>query len=166
MSAKDSLMQASRTLGRLPKEATTATKDEQQLAERLRRARRAGQLSGEEEAELSAMSANDSLMQVKEGDNSGVSQPARAGKPADPFMQAMEEDNRGASQPGGAGKPADPSCRPFEFLEGCPKRAEQREQTAAALLRLLHQAPSRGVPPGHGSRQQRRFSACWSGKAS
>ena len=57
----DPLMQAIRTLGRLPKETRTATKDERQLALKLRRARRAGKLSGEEEAEPAAMSANDSL---------------------------------------------------------------------------------------------------------
>ena len=55
----DTLMQAIRTLGRLPKETRKAPKDERQLAEKLRRARRAGQLSGEEEAELAAMSANE-----------------------------------------------------------------------------------------------------------
>ena len=56
----DPLMQAIRTLGRLPEETRKATKDERQLAEELHRARRAGKLSGEEEAELAAMSANDS----------------------------------------------------------------------------------------------------------
>ena len=65
MSAKDSVMQAIRTLGRLPKETRTATKDERQLALGLRRARQASKQSGEEEAELAAMSANeDSLMQA------------------------------------------------------------------------------------------------------
>ena len=66
----DSLMQAIRTLGRLPKSTRTATEEERHLAEKLRKARRQGKLSGEEEAELAAMaelpamSANDSLMQA------------------------------------------------------------------------------------------------------
>ena len=67
MSANDSLMQAIRSLGRLPKETRKATKDERQLAEKLRRARRAGKLSVEEEAELAAMSANE-LRTLEEAD--------------------------------------------------------------------------------------------------
>ena len=55
----DSLMQAIRTLGRLPKETKTATQDERHLAERLRWARKRGKMSGEEEAELAAMNANE-----------------------------------------------------------------------------------------------------------
>ena len=55
----DSLMQAVRSLGRLPKETRTATPHERELAEKLRRARRAGKLSGEEEAEVAAMSVKE-----------------------------------------------------------------------------------------------------------
>ena len=63
MSANDSLMQAIRTLGRLPKETTFAYKHERRLAGRLRYARRTGKLSNGQEAELAAMSANVSVMQ-------------------------------------------------------------------------------------------------------
>ena len=59
MSGNDSLMEDIRTLGRLPKESRQAPKDEQQLAERLRRAKGAGKLSVEEESELAVMSANE-----------------------------------------------------------------------------------------------------------
>ena len=58
-SPADPLMQAIRTHGRLPKRIRTDTKDERLLAENLRRARRAGKLSGEKKAELAAMSANE-----------------------------------------------------------------------------------------------------------
>ena len=79
----DSLMQAIRTLGRLPNDTRTTTKYERQLAEKLRRARGAGKLSGEEEAELAAMSANE-LGTLEEAD-------APPG-PMDPF--ADEAANR------------------------------------------------------------------------
>ena len=59
-SGQPSLMQAIRSLGRLPKETDRATVAERRLAFRLRRARKQGQVSGEEEAELAAMSANHS----------------------------------------------------------------------------------------------------------
>ena len=55
---RESLLTPSCRPFELPKKTRTATKDERQLAENLRRARRAGKLSGEEEAELAAMSAN------------------------------------------------------------------------------------------------------------
>ena len=51
-SANESLMQAIRTLGRLPSETRAATKYQKQLAVKLRKARQAGQLGAEEEAEL------------------------------------------------------------------------------------------------------------------
>ena len=63
-------MQAIQTLGRLPKETRKATKDERQLADKLRRARRAGKLSGEEEAELAAMSTNDSELAAMSANDS------------------------------------------------------------------------------------------------
>ena len=55
----DALMQAIGTLGRLPKETKTATKEEQRLAMKLRDAKRAGNLSDEHKAELAAMSAKE-----------------------------------------------------------------------------------------------------------
>ena len=55
-------MQAIRTLGRLPKENRKGPKEEQQLAEKLRKARRAGKLSREEEEELrGALAAADGV---------------------------------------------------------------------------------------------------------
>ena len=74
----DPLMQAIRTLGRLPKASKTVAKEERLLARNLRDARREGKLSAEEEAELAAMSANSGASQPA----SGASQPARAGRPA------------------------------------------------------------------------------------
>ena len=63
-------MRAIRTYGRLPNETGTVTKDERQLARKLRRARREGKLSGEEEAELAAMSANDSELAAMSANDS------------------------------------------------------------------------------------------------
>ena len=60
----DSLMQAIRSLGRVPKESKTATKEELRLAWELRDVRRANKLSGEEEAELAAMNANSGASQA------------------------------------------------------------------------------------------------------
>ena len=75
--AEDSLMEAIRTLGRMPKETKTAPKDEQKLARRLREARRQGKLSAENEKELSAFSER----QAVEAESSDASQPAAAGMP-------------------------------------------------------------------------------------
>ena len=59
----DSLMEAIRILGRLPKETRTATQVEKLLVQRLRTSRLAGKVSGEEEeAELGVMSAKDSAL--------------------------------------------------------------------------------------------------------
>ena len=91
----DSLMQAIRTLGRLPKETRTATQDERQLARKLRWARRDGKVSGEEEAELAAMSGNHSALAAISAihselpADSGASQPAGAGKPNGSAIHAI-----------------------------------------------------------------------------
>ena len=55
----ETLMEAIREFGRLPKESRTASKKERSLAMRLRDAKRGGNLSDEHKAELAAMSAKE-----------------------------------------------------------------------------------------------------------
>ena len=79
LDANDSLMQAIRSLGRLPKETRSAPKEERLLADNLRRARRLGKLSGEEVAELAALSlhpAGAPQPGADAMDTGGASQPA------------------------------------------------------------------------------------------
>ena len=99
----DSLMQAIRTLGRLPKETRTATQDERHLASGLRYARQNGTMSGEDEAELAALSAKRS----DQAADSGASQPARAGKANDSLMQALLASLRHMATSG----PTWPDCK-------------------------------------------------------
>ena len=95
MSPKEPLMQAIRTLGRLPKETRTATQDERLLANRLNKARREGKVSCEEEAELAAMSANDFVpMAAMSAASNPAALPPSSGsanrtQPPDPEQQAQ-----------------------------------------------------------------------------
>ena len=88
--AEDCLMEAIRTLGRMPKETKTAPKGEQKLARRLREARRRGKLSAENEKELSAFSER----QAVEAESSDASQPAAAGMPHCSLMDAIDSEPR------------------------------------------------------------------------
>ena len=71
-SSGDALVQAIRTLGRLPADTLWAYRHERRLAWRLRGARREGRLSGEDEAELAAMSTNDSKLAAMSKRRSGA----------------------------------------------------------------------------------------------
>ena len=88
--AEDSLMEAIRTLGRMPKETKTAPKDEQKLARRLREARRQGKLSKENEKELAAISER----QAVEAESSDAPHPAAAGMPHCSLMDAIDSEPR------------------------------------------------------------------------
>ena len=55
---------------RVPKNTRTATKDERQLVQKLWRARGAGKLSVEEEAELAAMSAHEAELAATSANDS------------------------------------------------------------------------------------------------
>jgi len=142
-------MQAIRTLGRLPKENRQATKDERQLARQVRFARRDGKLSGEEEAELAAMSANDSVMQSSpkpadlqkelSGSSSAkklvedVQQVGRSPTRAQATVPGEEEDACGAPQPAASsgqmwtGVEIDPFCQRI-FEEQAARSARSRRK--------------------------------------